>query len=120
MSDDINEADRISDSAPGVGVERVVMKQCPGNFKVGDYVFACRWSDADWNDPWGIGFVSELGDNYVRLSNKDGSQIPELGVRAFRNAIIITAAQAEQILSEYPARERSLFIESVRDCIFAA
>jgi hypothetical protein len=26
-------------------------------FKPGDYVFACKYSDADPNDPWYVGFI---------------------------------------------------------------
>lgn len=33
--------------------------------KIGDYVHAHRWSDQDPNDPWCVGHVSEIGDNYV-------------------------------------------------------
>lgn len=30
------------------------------NFHVGDYVFACRWNDADPNDPWRVGVVEKV------------------------------------------------------------
>lgn len=91
----------------------LVMPYVPGDLVVGDYVFACRWSDADWNDPWAVGYVRVIGKNYVELGQEDGSMIPEVGVRGFRCAIKITGEQGAKIITEYQPREGSPFDESV-------
>ena len=91
---------------------------CPTAIEIGDYVFACRWGDADWNDPWAIGFVSEIGKNYVTVSQENGELIPGVGNRSFRCVKKITAEQAQSILKEYPSREGTPFIKYVRDSLF--
>jgi hypothetical protein len=30
---------------------------------IGDYVFVSRWSDGDLNDPWAVGFLTEVGED---------------------------------------------------------
>ncbi len=82
---------------------------CPGDLQIGDYVFATRWSDADWNDPWCVGFVAECGKNYVTLCEENGSPISGVGKYAFRYAMKITAEQGNRIVREYSPREGSPF-----------
>lgn len=67
----------------------------PGDLKRGDYVFASKWSDCDPGDPWEVGFVSLVGDDYVVLS----------GPRHWRKAMRITQEQGHRICAEYPAME---------------
>ena len=104
-------------SAP---VHVVVMRPCPGDLKHGEYVFACRWSDADWNDPWCVGFVGECGENYIQLTEEDGTAIEGVGIRGFRYFRRITAEQGKRIIGEYVPREGSLFDEEVKAAVFAA
>ena len=78
----------------------IVMHPCPGDLKRGEYVFACRWSDADWNDPWCVGFVGERG------------------IRGFRYFRRITPEQGTRIMDEYGPREGSPFDEEVKTAVF--
>jgi hypothetical protein len=39
----------------------------PALFRVGDYVLATKFGDADLHDRWAVGFVSEVLDNYERV-----------------------------------------------------
>ncbi len=97
----------------------VSLSACPGVLRVGDYLFATRWSDADWNDPYGVGFLAESGHNCIRLANEDGSLIHGVGMRAFRYAVKITGDQGKRILSEYPPREGTPFdLEVAEQIIF--
>lgn len=78
-----------------------------GDIAIGDYVFACRWHDADPGDPWVIGHVSEINDSaedvgYVKVG--DCSQ----PFRCWPRAVKITQKQAERILMMYPVLEKSV------------
>lgn len=68
----------------------------PSDLKVGDYVFASRWTDCDPGDPWRIGNVAEIGPNWISF---------EFNGRRYPNAMRITAEQAERIITQYPALE---------------
>lgn len=67
----------------------------PGDLKRGDYVFASRWSDCDPGDPWEVGFVSLVGEDYVVLSSP----------RRWRKATRITPEQGRRICAQYPVME---------------
>lgn len=101
-------------------VERLVMRPCPGDLDEGEYVFASKWPDADWNDGWAVGFVGVRGENYIQLTGEDGSMLPGVGVRGFRYFRRITAEQGARIIAEYRPREGTVFDEQVRDNIFTA
>lgn len=108
------------DTTPSTLVQAMVMQPCPGDLKRGEYVFACRWPDADWNDPWCVGFVGDSGENYVQLTEENGSQIEGVGIRRFRYFRRITAKQGKRIMDEYVPREGSTFDEEVKAAVFAA
>ena len=95
----------------------IVMHPCPGDLKRGEYVFACRWSDADWNDPWCVGFVGERGKNYIQLTEDDGSEIAGVGFRGFRYFHRLTPEQGTRIIG-YRLREGSPFDEEVKTAVF--
>ena len=76
----------------------VINKDAPGDLKIGDYVFASRWSDCDPGDPWHVGHVSEIGPNYVVCG--------DVSIRHWRKAMKITAEQGARICAEFPALEK--------------
>lgn len=92
--------------------------RCPGNLFVGDYVFASRWSDCDWNDPWAVGYVLSLGDNYVTVGNEDKTINLQIGTQSWRYAMLITKEQGERIIAQYPVLEGSVFYEDAVSRIF--
>ena len=74
------------------------------DIKIGDSVFACRWSDADPGDPWVIGHVSKVLTSDVpgewgAVVVGDSPQ-PE---RAFPRAVKITKEHAHRLLELYPS-----------------
>lgn len=75
----------------------VVNIKAPSDLEVGDYVFASRWSDCDPGDPWHVGHVSEVGQNYVVVG--------EVSQRRWGNAMRISHEQGRRIASEYPRME---------------
>ena len=88
----------------------------PGDLKIGDYVFASRWSDSDPGDPWAVGYVDALGHNWISLVGNS---------RRWLRASRITKEQGTRILAEYPKMENYRggvpyeFIRSIfnpRDC----
>lgn len=92
--------------------------KAPGNLTFGEYVFASRWGDCDWNDPWAVGFVSVIGQNFVEVANEDGSLIEGVGHRAFKYAMRITAEQGKRIIDSYPGAEGLPFDEAEAIGIF--
>ena len=66
--------------------------------KIGEYVFACKWSDASPNDAWAVGFVTGIGRNYITCS--------PTGTRAFRHWFRISEEEGRKILAEYPQLEK--------------
>lgn len=75
----------------------------PGDVKIGDYVFASRWSDCDWNDPWCIGHVCEKGVNFVRVQARE-DKIWQLAY-----CRKITEEIGANIIKHYPRLEGSSF-----------
>lgn len=70
----------------------------PGDLAVGEYVFASRWGDCDWCDPWCVGHVSALDHaGYVTLAESP---------RRWRHAMRITPEQGRRIVEQYPELER--------------
>lgn len=96
-------------ASPGDPMRPVILEpvitnpRAPGSLKVGDYVFASRWSDCDPSDPWAVGFVAELGDGYVQLAESPGIQ----GARRWKHAMRISTEQGWAIVASYPELERS-------------
>lgn len=72
--------------------------KAPGDLEVGDYVFASRWTDCDPGDPWHIGYVSEVGSNYVVIG--------AVSCRRWPNAMRITEDQGDRIAKEFPPLEQ--------------
>lgn len=83
----------------------VKTQRAPGELKVGDYVLATRWGDADWSDPWAVGFVSQCLKDTVRVAQEDGSEIPGVGLMEFKYAKLITAEQANKLVPLYNQNE---------------
>lgn len=83
----------------------VRIPKATGDIQVGDYVFACRWGDADPGDPWAIGHVSEMNDpaedyGYVVVGDSPARY------RRFPHAIKVTPELASRIMAHYPRMER--------------
>ncbi len=91
----------------------ICLPRCPHDFRIGDYVFAARWADADWNDPSGVGFVSCIGRNSIGLCNEDGSRIENIGLYAFRHAIKIDTEQGKRLVADYHSREGTPFLPEI-------
>jgi hypothetical protein len=75
----------------------VTNPKAPGDLKVGDYVFASRWSDCDPGDPWAVGHVSVVGPDFVVVG--DVSQ------RRWPRAMRITHEQGARIVAQFPDME---------------
>lgn len=73
--------------------------------KIGDYCHASYWSDGDPNDPWSIGFLSEI------LKTKRGIyyKLEGEGVvnRWFHHCKKITLKQGEKTLRAFPTNAQS-------------
>ncbi len=91
-------------------LDTLVIPSAPADLDIGDYVFACRWSDADWNDPWAVGYVHEIGKSFVTLSTEKGELIPGVGFRGFQHALRVTRLQADKIIEQYKPREGEDFV----------
>lgn len=81
----------------------ITIPKAPGELVVGDYVFACRWGDADPGDPWVVGHVSEIwpkiemeASGFVVVGDSP------MRFRRFPRATKITPEQGERILRLYP------------------
>ena len=77
--------------------------------KMHDYVFVSRWPDCDPNDPWAVGYIIEVGINYVVVANEDGTIIPEVGIRRWPNVMKITKKVGRMIAAKMPGMEESEF-----------
>ena len=78
--------------------------------QVGQLVFASKYADRDWNDPWAIGYVVVLYiDGSVVVGDSQGKSLELVGRRAFRYAVPITKAQARRIGPVYVEREGTAF-----------
>ena len=84
-----------------------LVAKCPGDLVEGDYIFACSWSDADWNDPWVVGYVCELDNEHVIVGDRTGLLLA--GQRGFRFYVKLSPDQGEAIISNYVRRERLPF-----------
>lgn len=66
-------------------------------FKLGDYVLACKFSDADPRDRWRVDFINEITltnpRNFIRFKNT--------GAITFYYAKRITMAQGTAIIEKY-------------------
>ena len=87
------------------------------DIKIGDYVFASRWADGDWNDPWIVGFISEIGNNYVCVCTNDADKTPD---STFRNCKLIDRQTGDRILQYYPGLEGSTFDMNLKYEIFGS
>lgn len=71
------------------------------NIAVDDYVFASKWSDEDPNDPWCVGFVTEVMEDsigkYVRIQGVTN--------RYWKHFRKITKEEGDKILATYPGLE---------------
>ena len=65
----------------------------PNKIAVGDYVFACAWSDAYPSDPWAVGIVVGIEYGRVLLLGQNG--------RYFKRAIHITPELGKCIIKWY-------------------
>lgn len=72
----------------------------PGNLNIGDYVFACKWSDADPGDPWAVGHVSQLSDSAEDYGYVVLGDCP-MPYRHFWKAVKITPEQGARIIEAY-------------------
>ena len=65
-----------------------------------DYVFVSRWSDEDPNDPWCVGFISEIGKDtrgdFFKVENSN---------RYWIHCRKITKDEGDTILSTFPDLE---------------
>ena len=80
--------------------------------KLGDYVFASRWSDCDPNDPWAVGFVTGLIQGkdskvFVTIGDLEGKPIPNIGNRWFHNVIPISHKLGKKLCETMPSLEGS-------------
>lgn len=72
----------------------------PGDLAIGDYVFVSRWSDCDPADPWAVGHISEIGENFIVVG--------DVSPRWWRKAMRITEEQGRSIIEQYPLMEANL------------
>ena len=81
-----------------VNVEKVTLE----NFKVGQYVFACKYGDADPHDPWRVDFIHSI------VIDRKGACLcfQSDGVRAFNYAKAITREEGNKILTTYTSQEQ--------------
>lgn len=64
---------------------------------VGQYVLATKFPDADPNDPWFVGVVSELGIDLIG----DFIRIDACGFRKWRYVTQITPDEGKSILQQF-------------------
>ena len=76
--------------------EQISIPNASANVKVGDYVFACRWSDADPCDPWQVGCVEQVGEGSVQVTGN---------ARHWSKVMEIDQTQGDRIIAEYTAAE---------------
>lgn len=60
--------------------------------KLGDYVHASRWADQDPDDPWCVGHVTTVTDNFIVVG--------EFSNRRWPNAVKIDDAEGKRLLVE--------------------
>ena len=64
--------------------------------KVGDYVFACKWSDAAPRDRWAVDIIKEVSLNIG--NGRAGVFFEASGNYAYKYAVKITAEEGRKIL----------------------
>ena len=70
---------------------------------INDYVFASKWSDEDPNDPWCVGFISEILED---SEDSDDIKVKVDGYnRYWKHCRKITKEEGDKILSIYPGLE---------------
>ncbi len=74
---------------------------------IGSYCFFSRWSDEDPNDPWYVGILEEIQDDY----EPNNYYKPENFHRVFPNCRRISREEGEYILNTYPQLEGHDFDE---------
>jgi len=89
------------------------------DIKIGEYIFASRWGDRDWNDPWAIGFVRLIGRNFIEVANEDDSDITGVGKRGFRFFRRIDADTGKLIIPRYTEAEGMPFDEDSAESLFS-
>jgi hypothetical protein len=98
-----------------IGVEVVKMASKVSVLKDGSYVFATRYSDGSWNEPWAVGYISDIDgaiDSIASfgLTEKDGTRLsggqPN---RRWNCARLVSPEQGAAILREYPKLEGTPF-----------
>ncbi len=70
--------------------------QISDDFKVGDYVFACKWSDAEPTDRWAVDIIKEVSLNIG--NGMAGIFFESSGIIPYKYAVKITAKEGNKIL----------------------
>lgn len=96
--EDFDLAKRLKD-AHSRETPQVVNQDAPGDLRIGEYVFASRWSDCDPGDPWNVGHVSEIGDGFIVCGDASPRRWPK--------AMRITKEQGARICAEFPILEET-------------
>ena len=78
---------------------------------INDYVFASRWSDKDWNDPWCIGYVFDVKLDRVLLHDGKGNIIGRS--RWWPNWEVISEDLGLKIIEAYPQLEGQCFDQEI-------
>lgn len=66
------------------------------DFKIGDYVFACKYPDAGPRDRWAVDIIKDVSMNIG--NGRAGVFFEESGGIAFKYAVKITADEGKKIL----------------------
>ena len=78
---------------------------------VNDYVFASRWPDKDWNDPWCIGYILEETKDRVLLHDGRCNIIGRN--RRWPCWEVISEGLGRKIIESYPQLEGQPFDEEL-------
>ena len=73
--------------------------------------FPNLYSDGDWNDPWEVGFISDMRGEYFRIASS-------LHPLRFKYAVKISQKVGDRILNDYPKLEGTSFDQSTKEEIF--
>jgi len=67
-----------------------------GSLTIGGYVLVTKYLDADPNDPWRVGFITEVGQDvkgdFIRVDED---------MRKWRNVQLITADEGKEIVERW-------------------
>jgi len=88
-------------------VPQVINQKVSNDLKVGDYVFASRWSDCDPGDPWAVGHIAEvhMADGGKATPYPGHVTLSEMPHRSWPHAMRITQEQGQRIVTEMPKME---------------